>query len=789
MVDYSNKIEMNEIHIYSWGFSKYGQTGLDNCQYTDEPNKLFIPLIKKVKSISNGKFNSSFIFEDNKSYLYGLNTFGQLGNGGHHNKSKKLSSIPLIISQIKFIKLSLGGGHILGLSNNKKLYSWGLNIFGQLGLGHNENIDQPTLVEKIAYFDSQSQEYDSTNNILKETTFQNNQNIIDIKAGPQHSLILLSDNSLYSCGFAKFGALGYYFNNNFNDNEPNDNNIFTKIDLEKNYNFKSDIEKITKIAAGFAHSGCVINDKFIFIWGNNKDLKINGYKKFNISKIMKKINIENNTKEEIIIKDFQIGKDFAVILTNTGIVLTEGDNSLGQLGKQNYDLNNENNEIFGNVEIPEKIINISVGYEFVYAISENKKIYAWGCNKFGQIPGYNKNICNEPIYLEKITNLNPILISCGGYHISALCNSETNLNDTVKYFKNIPLNKCFNYDDFRKREIYYDRIGETVEAQQQRLDEIDKKEKEYQKMLKEFEKKEKIKQLKEMGKENEIMEPEDYENVEIEKLLDEEIRFEELVFPKDCLIGSGAFGEVKRAYWRKTLVSVKFLKTSLENKEKQIIQFIEEYNLLKHLRHPNILLYIGGNISGNQHFLVTEYCENGNLFEFLHGKDAPILEDIERINLALEIAQGINYLHSFKPPILHRDLKSLNILLDKNYVCKIADFGWAKLRDNHMTKLRGTFQWMAPEVITNEYYTEKADVYSFGIILWEFWSRDPPYKGVKAKDVAKKVRVNKTYRPIIPNDVPKEIAELMECCWDADPDKRPTFLEIINFLDEIIRNM
>ena len=66
-------------------------------------------------------------------------------------------------------------------------------------------------------------------------------------------------------------------------------------------------------------------------------------------------------------------------------------------------------------------------------------------------------------------------------------------------------------------------------------------------MLKDFEKKEKIKQLKEMGKENEIMEPEDYENVEIEKLLDEKIRFEELVFPKDCLIGSGAFGEVKRA--------------------------------------------------------------------------------------------------------------------------------------------------------------------------------------------------------------------------------------------------
>ena len=788
MEDFSDNSPITKMNIYSWGFSKYGQTGLDNCQYTDEPNTLLIPLIKNVTSISNGEFNSSFILEDNKSYIYGLNTFGQLGNGGNRNKSKKLSSIPLIISQIKFKKLSLGGGHILGLSKDNKLYSWGLNIFGQLGFGHYENVDQPTLVEKIAYFDSQKQEFDSTNNIIKETIFQNNKNIIDIKAGSQHSLILFSDNSLYSCGFAKFGALGYYKNNN--DIESNENNnIFTKIDLENSYNFKNDVEKITKIAAGFAHSGCVINDKYIFIWGNNKDLKINGYKKFNISEMINKINIEKNNKEEILIKDFQIGKDFAVILTNTGIIFTEGDNSLGQLGKPNYDINNEDNDIFGIVEISERIINISVGYEFVYAISENKRIYAWGCNKFGQIPGYNKNICYEPFYLEKISNLNPILISCGGYHISALCNSDSKLNETVKYFKNIPLNKCFNYDDFRKREIFYNRISETVEGQQQKLDEIDKQEKEYQKILKNIEKKEKIKKIKEKGKDNAILEPEDYENIEIEKLLDEEIRLEELVFPENCLIGSGAFGEVKKAYWRKTLVSVKFLKENVENKEKHVIQFIEEYNLLKQLRHPNILLYIGGNISGNQQFLVTEYCENGNLFQFLHGKDAPDLEDIERLNLALEIAQGINYLHSFKPPILHRDLKSLNVLLDKNYVCKICDFGVARLRDEHMTKSRGTYQWMAPEVIANGTYTEKADVFSFGIILWEFWSKDPPYKGIKAKDVAIKVKLNDNYRPLIPDEVPEDIAELMRCCWDSDPDKRPTFLEIVKFLDETVKNM
>ena len=155
----------------------------------------------------------------------------------------------------------------------------------------------------------------------------------------------------------------------------------------------------------------------------------------------------------------------------------------------------------------------------------------------------------------------------------------------------------------------------------------------------------------------------------------------------------------------------------------------------------------------------------------------------------MEIAQGINYLHSFNPPILHRDLKSLNILLDKNYVIKIADFGWARLRNNQMTKMRGTFQWMAPEVISKENYTEKADVYSFGIILWEFWSKDPPYKGVKAKEVANNVKNNPKYRPIIPNNCPEEIGELMELCWDANPKKRPTFLEIIKFLEEYLNNL
>ena len=98
--------------------------------------------------------------------------------------------------------------------------------------------------------------------------------------------------------------------------------------------------------------------------------------------------------------------------------------------------------------------------------------------------------------------------------------------------------------------------------------------------------------------------------------------------------------------------------------------------------------------------------------------------------MALETARGVHYLHSFKPPILHRDLKSLNLLLDECFRIKLADFGWTRVMAESMTGKIGTYQWMAPEVINNEKYTEKADVYSFGIILWEIASREPPYKNI-----------------------------------------------------------
>ncbi len=134
----------------------------------------------------------------------------------------------------------------------------------------------------------------------------------------------------------------------------------------------------------------------------------------------------------------------------------------------------------------------------------------------------------------------------------------------------------------------------------------------------------------------------------------------------------------------------------------------------------------------------------------------------------------MHYLHSCNPPVLHRDLKSLNLLLDESSRVKLADFGWTKGLDNYMTGKIGTYQWMAPEVIASQKYSEKADVFSYGIILWEIASREPPFKHLSGLQVSLEV-LNNDLRPPIPKKTPEPFAKLMRKCWDREPSKRPSF--------------
>lgn len=204
---------------------------------------------------------------------------------------------------------------------------------------------------------------------------------------------------------------------------------------------------------------------------------------------------------------------------------------------------------------------------------------------------------------------------------------------------------------------------------------------------------------------------------------------------------------------------------------------------MESLRHPNIVLFMGACTQLPNLAIVLEFCANKSLWNLLHNKKIK-LSWRERRRIALGMAQGMNYLHSFPIPVLHRDLKSLNILIDDALIPKIADFGWTRLKSKKMTKKIGTFQWMAPEVLTTQDYTEKADVFSYGIILWEIATRKPPYKNISGITVANRV-VSNNLRPKIDDSIPAEWAKLMVRCWTKSPEVRPKFSEIIYVLNHM----
>lgn len=263
-------------------------------------------------------------------------------------------------------------------------------------------------------------------------------------------------------------------------------------------------------------------------------------------------------------------------------------------------------------------------------------------------------------------------------------------------------------------------------------------------------------------------------------------------------IGQGAFGRVYRAKWRGTNVAVKALYTNGLNLTGQEIEDLRaEIATLSALRHPNILLFMGACTEAPHACLVTEYMPRGSLWDLLHAPDentatnpAAKLRPLEMnyiLRASLDVAKGMAYLHSASPPILHRDLKSPNLLLDDSFGVKISDFGLARVKASTLTMTggTGTFQWMAPEVLANQRYTEKADIYSYGIILWELLTREVPYGEMQQIQVAIAV-LTTGLRPTIPNDTPAGLRKLITDCWHADALQRPDFLEIIERLEWIM---
>nr|KJB28745.1 hypothetical protein B456_005G067300 [Gossypium raimondii] len=188
--------------------------------------------------------------------------------------------------------------------------------------------------------------------------------------------------------------------------------------------------------------------------------------------------------------------------------------------------------------------------------------------------------------------------------------------------------------------------------------------------------------------------------------VDYEILWEELTIGEQ--IGQGSCGTVYHGLWYASDVAVKVF-PNLEYSDDVIHSFRQEVSLMKRLRHPNVLLFMGAVTSPQRLCIVTEFLQRGSLFRLLQ-RNAAKLERKRRVHMALDIARGMNYLHHCNPTIVHRDLKSSNLLVDKNWTVKVGDFGLSRLK--HATFLttktgKGTPQWMAPEVLRNEPSDEK----------------------------------------------------------------------------------
>ncbi|KAJ8298435.1 hypothetical protein KUTeg_024966 [Tegillarca granosa] len=243
-------------------------------------------------------------------------------------------------------------------------------------------------------------------------------------------------------------------------------------------------------------------------------------------------------------------------------------------------------------------------------------------------------------------------------------------------------------------------------------------------------------------------------------------------------IGQGAFSRVYKGTYQGSEVAVKQLKLPLTSHDKNY--FAAEVNLLQDLRHPRVVLLIGVCTADKLPLMVLEYMARGSLYHRLHDGTSEPLDHAEYYRVAHDIALGMNYLHQHKPAVLHLDLKSMNVLICSNGRAKIADFGFSKFRHDADVKasaakskpLHSTPTWMAPELLTSGEITSKADVYSFGILLWEMLTRKQPYEG----SYWKKVRTNK--RPEVPGNCPEELKGFIVECWHANPARRPSFKKL-----------
>ncbi|CAD5191730.1 unnamed protein product [Musa acuminata subsp. malaccensis] len=258
-------------------------------------------------------------------------------------------------------------------------------------------------------------------------------------------------------------------------------------------------------------------------------------------------------------------------------------------------------------------------------------------------------------------------------------------------------------------------------------------------------------------------------------------------------LGSGTFGTVYHGKWRGTDVAIKRIKKSCfagrsSEQERLSNDFWREAQILSKLHHPNVVAFYGvvPDGAGGTLATVTEFMVNGSLRHVLLRKDSA-LDHRKKLIITMDAAFGMEYLHSKN--IVHFDLKCDNLLVNlrdlQRPICKVGDFGLSRIKRNTLVSggVRGTLPWMAPELLngSSSRVSEKVDVFSFGIVMWEILTGEEPYANMHCGAIIGGILNNKL-RPPIPERCESEWRRLMEQCWSPDPVARPSFSEITDRL-------
>ena len=243
------------------------------------------------------------------------------------------------------------------------------------------------------------------------------------------------------------------------------------------------------------------------------------------------------------------------------------------------------------------------------------------------------------------------------------------------------------------------------------------------------------------------------------------------------------FGEIWEGLWNATTpVTVKTLKSGTITPT----EFLQEAELMKRLRHPNLLSLYAMCTKEEPLFTVCEFMKHGYLRDYLK-EECRSMELHQLIDMPAQVAAGMTYLEELN--CIHCDLAARNIMVADSNICKVADFSRARVIDGDFYEVPATtklpIKWTAPEVMTNKKYTNKSDVWSFGVVLYEVVTYGSiPYRGMLNADVVAKVQNG--YRMDCPAGCPSQLHSLMLDCWKEDPLLRPTFGFIHRQLNEFV---